>query len=99
MTHRAAFCWLAVVFLASCRFAAAQTFQFRVQQGSLIVPVSEGSTVNMTVDAPGRTALADVTATYAGTSGAMVSAVVVGGSPDFGLTSVPRLPQSLRTTA
>ncbi|MCX6636442.1 MAG: choice-of-anchor D domain-containing protein [Acidobacteria bacterium] len=89
------FCWLAIAFLGLCGIASGQTFQFRVQQGSLVAPVTEGSTVTLAADAVGRPVQATVTATYAGLPGAVISGVWIGGSSDFVLTYMPALPQSL----
>jgi hypothetical protein len=91
MTHRINSCWLVIAFLGLCGIASGQTFQFRVQQGSLVAAAAEGSTVTMAADAVGRQVQAAVTATYAGPQGAVISGVWIGGSPDFVLT----LPQSL----
>lgn len=97
MTHRMDFCWLAIAFLVLCTIASGQTFQFRVQQGSLVAPATDGSTVTLAADAIGRQVDATVTATYAGLPGAVISSVQIGGSPNFVLTYMPRLPQGLTT--
>lgn len=95
MTLRISSYWLAIAFLALCRIASGQTFQFRVQQGSQVASATDGSTVTLAADAIGRQVDATVTATYTGLPGAVISGVQIGGSSDFVLTYMPRLPQGL----
>jgi hypothetical protein len=90
-------CLLTVASLALCASGSAQSFQFRVQQGSTVTPATDGSTVSIPAEAVGRLAQATITATYTGVPGASVTDVRIGGSADFSVSGVPSLPQSLTT--
>lgn len=85
---------IVAVALMVCASASGQ-IRYRIQQGATLLTATDGGTVNLTSEAPGKLALANVTATYAGTTAAVISNVVIAGSSEFALANLPRLPQSL----
>lgn len=95
MNRRITVYWFLIVALAACQIASAQTFQFRVQQGSTLTTAADGGAAAIASDAPGKLVLANVTATYAGANAAVVTQVVIAGPPDFAVVNAPPMPQTL----